>query len=61
MTAASVAIITATAITATESRTGRSLVTEAEFETLASFCADEYGLERCVAEGSSIRRWRSSM
>ncbi|MFE7928524.1 hypothetical protein ACFU6S_07255 [Streptomyces sp. NPDC057456] len=31
-------------------RTGRSLVTDVEFETLASFCADEYGLERCVAD-----------
>ncbi|WP_367322816.1 hypothetical protein [Streptomyces sp. HUAS ZL42] len=31
-------------------RTGRSLVTDAEFDMLAAFCADEYGLERCVAD-----------
>lgn len=31
-------------------RTGRSLVTDAEFDVLAAFCADEYGLERCVAD-----------
>ncbi|WP_329410339.1 hypothetical protein OG802_13320 [Streptomyces sp. NBC_00704] len=41
--------MTLTAV-ATETRTGRSLVTGAEFGTLAAFCADEYGLERCVAE-----------
>jgi hypothetical protein len=35
---------------ATKPRTGRSLVTDTEFETLAAFCADEYGLERCVAD-----------
>ncbi|WP_340378697.1 hypothetical protein U5640_28275 [Streptomyces sp. SS7] len=35
---------------ATMPRTGRSLVTDAEFDTLAAFCADEYGLERCVAD-----------
>ncbi|GGR67359.1 hypothetical protein GCM10010269_02650 [Streptomyces humidus] len=35
---------------AAETRTGRSLVNDTEFETLAAFCADEYGLERCVAE-----------
>ncbi|WP_329217737.1 hypothetical protein OG352_16295 [Streptomyces sp. NBC_01485] len=34
----------------TKTRTGRSLVTDAEFETLAAFCASEYGLERCVAD-----------
>ncbi|MFI1033584.1 hypothetical protein [Streptomyces sp. NPDC020951] len=40
--------MTPTAV-ATATRTGRSLVTDAEFETLSAFCADEYGLERCVA------------
>ncbi|MFD9505039.1 glycine-rich domain-containing protein [Streptomyces mirabilis] len=35
---------------ATETRTGRSLVTGTEFDMLAAFCADEYGLERCVAD-----------
>ena len=38
---------TAVAIT---TRTGRSLVTNADFTMLASFCADEYGLERTVAD-----------
>lgn len=37
-----------TAVT-TESRTGRSLVPHTEFEMLAAFCADEYGLELSVA------------
>ncbi len=37
-------------VIAAETRTGRSLVTDAEFDTLAAFCADEYGLERCVAD-----------
>jgi hypothetical protein len=36
--------------TATHTRTGRSLVDEALFDRLTDFCADEYGLERCVAE-----------
>lgn len=40
--------MTTSVVTAT--RTGRSLVTGTEFETLAAFCADEYGLERCVAD-----------
>jgi len=31
-------------------RTGRSLVTDAEFETFAAFCADEYDLDRPFAE-----------
>ncbi|TXS35176.1 hypothetical protein EAO75_45315 [Streptomyces sp. uw30] len=31
-------------------RSGRSLVTLTEFDTLATFCADEYGLERSVAD-----------
>ena len=31
-------------------RTGRSLVPDTEFDMLAAFCADEYGLERCVAD-----------
>ncbi|MFB6636029.1 hypothetical protein ACFCYF_02075 [Streptomyces chartreusis] len=34
----------------TDLRTGRSLVTDTEFDTLAAFCADEYGLERTVAD-----------
>jgi hypothetical protein len=38
-----------TAVT-TESRAGRSLVTHTEFDMLAAFCADEYGLERSVAD-----------
>ncbi|MGW6906502.1 glycine-rich domain-containing protein [Streptomyces sp. NPDC054940] len=38
-----------TAVTA-EPRTGRSLVTDTEFAMLAAFCADEYGLERSVAD-----------
>ena len=33
-----------TAVTA-RTRTGRSLVTGAEFDMLAAFCADEYGLD----------------
>ncbi|WP_328736154.1 glycine-rich domain-containing protein [Streptomyces bobili] len=37
-------------VVAAKTRTGRSLVTDVEFETLAGFCADEYGLERCVAD-----------
>jgi hypothetical protein len=36
--------------TATATRTGRSLVSDAEFDMLAAFCADEYGQELCVAE-----------
>ncbi|MET7574124.1 hypothetical protein ABZT04_37415 [Streptomyces sp. NPDC005492] len=39
--------MTITAVTAT--RTGQSLVTKAEFSMLATFCADEYSLERSVA------------
>ncbi|MEV0636961.1 hypothetical protein AB0I77_18775 [Streptomyces sp. NPDC050619] len=35
---------------AAATRSGRSLVTAPEFDILATFCADEYGLERCVAE-----------
>ncbi|MFG2554959.1 hypothetical protein ACGFWF_34210 [Streptomyces sp. NPDC048581] len=35
---------------AAQPRTGRALVTDTEFDTLAAFCADEYGLERCVAD-----------
>ncbi|MGW1271134.1 hypothetical protein [Streptomyces sp. NPDC002491] len=35
---------------AARTRTGRSLVDCSEFETLAAFCAAEYGLERCVAD-----------
>ncbi|UQA93821.1 glycine-rich domain-containing protein [Streptomyces halobius] len=31
-------------------RQGRELVDPALFERLVDFCADEYGLERCVAE-----------
>ncbi|MFE5921005.1 hypothetical protein [Streptomyces sp. NPDC056468] len=41
--------MTTTTVTAAF-RTGRSLVTDAEFHMLAAFCADEYGLERCVAD-----------
>ncbi|MDX3747561.1 hypothetical protein [Streptomyces sp. AK08-02] len=37
-------------VIATKPRVGRSLVTDADFAMLATFCADEYGLERCVAE-----------
>ncbi|WP_416973914.1 hypothetical protein [Streptomyces sp. 4F14] len=33
-----------------DSRTGRSLVPDADFQMLAAFCADEYGLERALAE-----------
>ncbi|MER5727803.1 hypothetical protein ABT084_05505 [Streptomyces sp. NPDC002138] len=32
-------------------RHGRDLVSPALFERLAAFCADEYGLERVVADG----------
>ncbi|MCT9081452.1 glycine-rich domain-containing protein [Streptomyces fulvoviolaceus] len=35
---------------AAETRTGRSLLPDAEFDILAAFCADEYGFERCVAD-----------
>ncbi|MDQ0943251.1 hypothetical protein [Streptomyces sp. V1I1] len=35
---------------ATEQITGRQLVTAELFDRLADFCADEYGLERGVAE-----------
>ncbi|MGV9554971.1 hypothetical protein [Streptomyces sp. NPDC003522] len=41
--------MTVTAVS-TGTRTGRSLVADAEFEMLAGFCADEYGMERCVAD-----------
>jgi hypothetical protein len=41
--------MTLTAVAA-EPRIGRSLVTDADFDMLADFCADEYGLERCVAD-----------
>lgn len=33
-----------------EKRTGRSLVTDHEFDMLAAFCSAEYGLERGVAD-----------
>ncbi len=36
--------------TAVDCSTGRSLVPDAEFDMLAAFCADEYGLERGVAD-----------
>ncbi|HEY8985365.1 MAG TPA: hypothetical protein VIU15_38050 [Streptomyces sp.] len=36
--------------TALPIRTGRSLVSEGDFEMLAGFCASEYGLERGRAE-----------
>lgn len=36
--------------TALPTRTGRSLVTDAEFEMLTAFCADEYTLDRPLAE-----------
>jgi hypothetical protein len=39
-----------TAAVANATRTGRSLVTNADFAMLAAFCADEYGLERAVAD-----------
>ncbi|WP_405583244.1 hypothetical protein [Streptomyces sp. NBC_01092] len=39
-----------TTAVAAQPRTGRSLVTDTEFDTLAAFCADEYGLERCAAD-----------
>ncbi|KUO18447.1 glycine-rich domain-containing protein [Streptomyces dysideae] len=39
-----------TTTVAAEPRTGRSFVTDSDFEMLAAFCADEYGLERCVAD-----------
>jgi len=39
-----------TTVVATESRTGRSLVTDPEFDMLATFCADEYGLDRGLAD-----------
>ncbi|MFE2966156.1 hypothetical protein ACFXKC_21285 [Streptomyces sp. NPDC059340] len=39
-----------TTAVAAEPRTGRSLVMDTEFDMLAAFCADEYGLERCVAD-----------
>ncbi|WP_217566683.1 hypothetical protein [Streptomyces sp. GbtcB7] len=35
---------------AAQPRTGRSLVTDTEYDMLAAFCAAEYGLERCVAD-----------
>lgn len=35
---------------ATEQVTGRQLVNAELFDRLTDFCADEYGLERCVAE-----------
>ncbi|WP_399885490.1 hypothetical protein ACGH7X_14805 [Streptomyces sp. BBFR51] len=41
--------MTTTAVAVSE-RSGRSLVTDQEFDMLATFCADEYGLERCVAD-----------
>lgn len=39
-----------TTVVTAESRIGRSLITDAEFDMLAAFCAAEYGLERCVAD-----------
>ncbi|GAA3826354.1 hypothetical protein GCM10022403_069600 [Streptomyces coacervatus] len=39
-----------TTAVATDSRTGRSLIAAAEFDMLAAFCADEYSLERSVAD-----------
>ncbi|MFE0189080.1 glycine-rich domain-containing protein [Streptomyces sp. NPDC058989] len=33
-----------------KARQGRDLVTPGLFERLVDFCAEEYGLERCVAE-----------
>ncbi|WP_033286072.1 hypothetical protein [Streptomyces sp. NRRL F-525] len=39
-----------TTAVATTTRTGRSLVTNIDFAKLAAFCADEYGLERAVAD-----------
>ncbi|MEU6257807.1 hypothetical protein [Streptomyces sp. NPDC047043] len=39
-----------TTAVATESRTGRSLVSDADFDMLAAFCADEYGLEPQAAD-----------
>lgn len=39
-----------TTAVATTTRTGRSLVTNIDFAMLAAFCADEYGLERAVAD-----------
>ncbi|MFE2421489.1 hypothetical protein [Streptomyces hokutonensis] len=39
-----------TTAVATTIRTGRSLVPDADFAMLAAFCADEYGLERAVAD-----------
>ncbi|MFG2377359.1 hypothetical protein ACGFY9_38590 [Streptomyces sp. NPDC048504] len=39
-----------TAAVATTTRTGRSLVAVADFAMLAAFCADEYSLERAVAD-----------
>ncbi|EPD54743.1 hypothetical protein [Streptomyces sp. HGB0020] len=39
-----------TTVVPAATRTGRSLVPDADFDMLASFCADEYGLERCVAD-----------
>ncbi|MFJ4631485.1 hypothetical protein [Streptomyces sp. NPDC088847] len=39
-----------TVAVAITTRTGRSLVTNADFAMLAAFCADEYGLERAVAD-----------
>ncbi|MET7907655.1 hypothetical protein ACFYS7_18770 [Streptomyces avermitilis] len=39
-----------TTTVAAGTRTGRSLVTDVEFDMLAAFCVDEYGLERCVAD-----------
>lgn len=41
--------MTLTSVAAT-TRTGRSLATETDFETLAAFCAAEYGLERALAD-----------
>ncbi|MFJ3893889.1 hypothetical protein [Streptomyces sp. NPDC090083] len=38
-----------TATVAITTRTGRSLVSKADFAMLAAFCGDEYGLERAVA------------
>ncbi|MFD4554383.1 hypothetical protein ACFWP5_08635 [Streptomyces sp. NPDC058469] len=39
-----------TAAVTTTTPTGRSLVTNTDFAMLAAFCADEYGIERAVAD-----------
>jgi len=39
-----------TTVVSAGTRTGRSLLPDADFAMLAAFCADEYGLERAVAD-----------